>query len=68
MISDSYDETTFPHKLLLTDAQVLRLRKAFAKGSSANVKLIKTHLSKMVQLGWFLSKLLGQLVQTALSL
>ena len=68
MISDSNDETTFPHKLLLTDAQVLRLRKGFAEGSSANVKLIKTHLSKMVQLGWLVSKLLGQLVQTALSL
>ena len=30
VIGDSNDETNFPHKLLLTDAQVSRLRKAFA--------------------------------------
>ena len=31
------DETNFLHKLLLTDRQVLRLRKAFANKSSANI-------------------------------
>ena len=30
VIGDSNDETNFLHKLLLTDAQVSRLRKAFA--------------------------------------
>ena len=32
-------EINFPQKLLLTDAQVLKLRKASANGSSANIKL-----------------------------
>ena len=41
------DETNFPHKLLLTDTQVSKIRKAFANGSSSNIKFLKTQLSKM---------------------
>ena len=44
-IGDSDDKTNFRHKLLLTDRQVLRLRKAFANNSSANIKLSKTQLT-----------------------
>ena len=51
MIRNSNDETNFPHKLLLTNTQVSKIRKAFANGSSANIKFLKTHLSKIVQLG-----------------
>ena len=47
IIGDSNDENNFPHKLLLTNAQVLRLRKAFANNSSANIKLSKTQLHKI---------------------
>ena len=43
MVGDSNDGTNIPHKLL-TDTQVSRLRKAFANGSSANIKLSKTKL------------------------
>ena len=43
----SGDETNFPHKLLLTDTQVSKIRKAFANGSSSNIKFLKTQLSKM---------------------
>ena len=40
---DFNDKTEFPHKLLLTDTtQVSRIRKAFANGLSANIKLSKT--------------------------
>ena len=39
------------NKLLVTNVQVLRLRKSFANGSSANVKFSKIQLSKMVKLG-----------------
>ena len=46
VIGDSNDETNFPHKLLLTDTHIFRLRKVFANGSSANMKLSKTQLSK----------------------
>ena len=49
MIGISNDETNFPHKLLLTDKQVSKIGKAFAKGSSANTKSSKTQSSKMMQ-------------------
>ena len=67
MIGDSNDEANFPHKILLWDRQVANLRKSFANNSSADIKLSKTQLSKMIQLG-FLGKLLGPLLKTGLPL
>ena len=46
MIGDN--KNNFRHKLLLTNTQVSDLRKAFANNSSANIKLSKTQLSKMI--------------------
>ena len=66
MIGD--DETNFRHKLLLTNRQVSNLRKAFANHSSADIKLSKTQLSKMIQSGGFLGRLLGPLLKTGLPL
>ena len=66
MVGD--DETNFPHKLLLTNRQVENLRKAFANKSSTDIKLSKTQLSKMVQSGGFLGRLLGPLLKTGLPL
>ena len=37
MIGSSDDETNFPHKLLLTNRQVVNLRKAFANHTSTDV-------------------------------
>ena len=54
-MTDNSDETNCLFKVLLTDAQVSRLRKAFANGLSDNMKLSKTHLSRMVQLERFLN-------------
>ena len=68
MIGDFNDETNFLHKLLLTDRQVLSIRKAFTDNSSADIKFLKTQLSKMIQLGGFLGKLLGPLLKTGLPL
>ena len=62
------NETNFPHKLLLTDRQVSSLRKSFASHSSADIKLSKTQLSKMIQSGGFLGRLLGPLLKTGLPL
>ena len=53
LIRSSNDETNFPHKLLLIDTQVSKICEAFANGSSANKKFLKTQLSKIVQLGGF---------------
>ena len=66
MIGDN--ETDFPHKLLLTSRQVSNLRKAFANNSSIDIKLSKTQLSKMIQSGGFLRRLLGPLLKTGLPL
>ena len=56
------------HQLLLTNRQVSNIRKAFANNSSIDIKLSKTQVSKMIQLGGFLGKLLGPLLKTGLPL
>ena len=61
MVSNSNDNTNFPHELLLTNRQVANIRKAFANYSSIDIKLSKTQLSKMIQTGGFLGNLLGKL-------
>ena len=66
MIGNSNDESSFPQKLLLTNRQVLNIRKAISNNSSADIKFSKTPLSKMVQLGGFLGRLLGPLFKTGL--
>ena len=68
MIGSSNDKNNFPHKLLFTDTQVSKICKAFANGSSANIKLSKTQLCKIGQSGGFLGRLLGLLLKTGLPL
>ena len=68
MIGNSDDETNFPQTLLLTNRQVANLRKAFANYTSTDVKLSKTQLSKMIQLGGFLGRFLGPLLKTGFPL
>ena len=62
MIGDN--EADFPHKLLLTNRQVSNLHQTFANNSSTDIKLSKTHLSKMIQSAGFLGRLLGPLLKT----
>ena len=66
MIGDN--ENNFPDELLLTNRQVANLRKAFANYLSIDVKLSKPQLSKMIQSGGFLGRLLGPLLKTGLRL
>ena len=66
MIGDN--ETNFPHQLLLTNRQVANIRKAFANNSSGDIKLSKIQLSKMIQSGEFLGRLLGPFLKTGLPL
>ena len=63
MIGNFNDENNFPHKLLLTDTEVSRLCKAFANGSSANIKFLKTQLLKMIQWGGILADLIAAIPQ-----
>ena len=66
MIDD--DEINFPHKLSLTKRQVANLRKAFPNYLSTDIKLSKTQLSKMIQWGGFLGRLLGPILKAELPL
>ena len=68
MIGNSDDETNFPHKLLLTNRQVADLCKAFANYLSTDIKLSKTYLSMMIQLGELFGRLLGLFLKTRLPL
>ena len=68
MIGGSNDKDNFPHELLLTNRRVSRIRKAFANNSSVDIKFSKAQLSKMIQSGGFLGKLLGPLLKTRLPL
>ena len=51
LIGNSNDESNFPHKLLLNNTEVSKIRKAFANDSSATTKFSTSQLSKIVQLG-----------------
>ena len=63
MISNSNNEAGFPHRLLLTDRKVSRASRAFENNSSANIKILKTLLSKIVQSGRYLDKLIIPLLK-----
>ena len=66
MVGDN--ETNISHKLLLTNREVANLRKAFESYLSTNIKLSKTQLSKNIQSGGFLGRLLDPLLKTVLPL
>ena len=66
MIGDN--KTNLSHKLLLTIRQVADLRKASVNYLSTDIKLSKTKLSKKIQSGEFLGRLLGPLLKTGLTL
>ena len=68
IVGNSNDNTYFPHELLLTNRQVENIRKAFANHLSIDIKLPKAQLSKMIQSGGFLGRLLGPLLKTGLPL
>ena len=68
MIGNSNNKINFPYELLLTNRQIVNLRKAFANNSSTDKKLSKTQLSKMIQSGGFIGGLLGPLLKTGLLL
>ena len=68
VIGNSSDNTNFPLELFLTNRQVANICKAFANNLSTDIKFSKAQLSKMIQSGGFLGKLLGPLLKTGLPL
>ena len=65
-VGESNDETNYPHKLSLINTQVSNINKAFPNELSASIKFPKLQLSRMIQLGGFLSRLLGLLLKAGL--
>ena len=67
-----FDENDLPHELLLMTRQKTKLRNAFNNNSSADIKLSKTQITKIIQsggfLGFLLSKLAGPLMKIAMPL
>ena len=57
-----------PHELLLTIRQTTKLRNAIGNNMSADIKFSKAQISKIIQFGGFLGKLLGPLLKTGLPL
>ena len=56
------NETNFPPKLLLTNRQVARLQESFVNNSSADINWSKSQLSKMIQSGGSLGRLVVPLL------
>ena len=68
MTGNSNDKVNFTHKFLLTNRQVSSLCKAFAKYLSANITILKTQFSKIIQSGGFIGRLPGPLMAINFSL
>ena len=67
MIDIFNDEISFLHKLLLNNRQASRFHKAFANGSSANIKLSKVQLSKIGRSVRFSGRRLRPLLKASLT-
>ena len=59
--SKMFDGNNLPHELSLTTRQKTKLRNAFNNNMSADIKLSKAQISKMIQSGGFLGSLLSKL-------
>ena len=68
MVGNSNDNTNYPPELFLINRQFENVRKAFANHLSRDIKLSKTQLSKTMQSGEFLGRLLDPLLKTGLPL
>ena len=63
-----FAEDVLPHELLLTTRQKTKLRNAFNNNMSTDLKLSRAQISKVIQSGGFLGRLLGPLLKTGLPL
>ena len=69
---EMFNGNDLPHELLLTTRQKTKLRNAFNKNMSTDLKLSKAQISKIIRsrgfLGSLLSKLAGPLMKVAIPL
>ena len=59
-----FDENDLTHELLLTTRRKTKLRNAFNNNTSADIKLSKAQINKIIQSGGFLGSLLSKLVSS----
>ena len=63
-----FNGNNLPHELSLTTRQTIKLRNAIENIMSTNIKLSKAQISKIIQSGGFLGRLVGPLLKTGLPL
>ena len=63
-----FNENDLPHELLLATRQKTKLRNSFNNNMSTDLKLSKAQISKIIQSGGFLGRLLGPLLKNGLPL
>ena len=63
-----FNGNNLPHKLFLTQKQITKLRKNIENNLQTDIKLSKAQISKIIQSGRFLGKILGPLLKTGLPL
>ena len=63
-----FNKNNLPHELFLITRQTTKLRNAIENNLQTDIKLSKAQISKIIQSGGFLGKILGELLKTGLSL
>ena len=63
-----FNTNNLPHGSLLTTRQKTKVRNAYNNNTSTDLKLSKAQISKIIQSGGFLGRLLGPLLKTGLPL
>ena len=63
-----FSSNNLPHELLLATGQTTKPRNAIENNMSTDIKLPKSQISKTIQSGGFLGKLLGPSLKTGLPL
>ena len=66
MSATMFSANNLPHELLPTTRQLTMVRNAIESNMATDIKLSKAQISKIIQSGGFLGKLLGPLLKTRL--
>ena len=68
MNAKMFNGDNLPHELLLTTRQITKLRNAIENNMLTDIRLSKAQISKIIQSGGFLDKIIGPLLKTGWSL
>ena len=63
-----FNGNNLPHELFLTQRQITKLRNSIENNLQTDIKLSKAQISKLIQPGGFLGKIIGPLSKTRLPL